>query len=249
MGNFRKIDGVIGFGVLCALVVGGLSLRIDQSIDNEIARILQDLPLNGVTGSPIVVRGGSMTVRTTFGSGGWVPHGNLTFCSDGVDTSYVELIGVTNSQYNVPTALANINADWTITINGRAHTDYKTNHSSAPSTNGIVITSQMKKSCGGGEGKSILLAAIIPASGTTYSSFYQDEASVHEDSTSSTVITAKRFLDTTGSCISPNTNNTADEDTCERASTITFAVPASTGTPYTYNCTDGECVIGIGKPK
>jgi hypothetical protein len=107
----------------------------------------------------------------------------------------------------------------------------------------------MTKSCSGGSGSSIVISALQPGMGSSNSSFYPDEASVNEDSTSSSIITAKRFLDTTANCISPNTSNTDDEDTCERASIIQFALPAGSASPYKYKCREGECIIGIGKPK
>jgi hypothetical protein len=198
--------------------------------------------------TPIVVQGGSMTFRSRDKARQWKPVtvGKANgYCVDGADVSELELDGVELTSGGTPTnptGWIGLTAPWTLSLYGRMP-------SSSPgvnvSQNGVTLSAQ-SKSCAGTSGTSVLLLPIGQAG------FYPPSDELDDDDTASSAKPALsvRYRDmssTSSYCIGPNGSAaTGDEDVCERMSTIQATINSTT---YTYNCRNGECTIGIGKPE
>jgi len=195
-------------------------------------------PLNPPSDSPIVVRGGSMTIRTFDKNNGW-PAGSSSFCMNH-KFSAIELDGVSDwgmttplDPFSVPTP-----ASWTLTIQGRATTGSAGNRTSAPSGNGIKLTGDPLHSCSGATGGSSITLSLLSGNSAFYSN---DDPSVNEEAPGKK--TAKRFQDVSLSCAGPD-SGPGDEDACERASKISLAISGAT---TDYNCINGECIVEVLK--
>jgi len=200
--------------------------------------------------TPIVVQGGSMTFRITKKPAQWtsVTVGTTNgYCADVSvnDVSELELDGVelTNGGTATnPTGWIGLTAPWTLNLYGRVPSSAAGVN---PSQSGIALSAQ-PKSCLGTSGTSILLLPIGQAG------FYLSSNELDDDDPASSKKPAVsvRYRDLSSSssnCIGPNgPGATGDEDICERISTIQATINSTT---YTYNCRNGECTIGIGKPE
>ena len=216
----------IGMSALLIYLLGGITWAVFEYLKQSPG-----------TSSPIKVRGGAMTARTSIAkNGGWVSSGS-GYCSN-VDTMQfsTNAAPVSSASAN-PTSLL---ADWTMVVFGRKPKD------GSQSGNGFKFQAQPQK-CDGSNGTSVLL--------TPYGSngaFYTTELGPDDDG----VTQKRRFRDTTpddpsGSlgCAGPNIPSTqglrGDEDRCERMSVIQFDEPAASK-HYQYTCTNGECAVCIG---
>jgi|SRR5580658_214045 hypothetical protein len=213
--------------------------------------------LTGPGDSPVVVRGGAMTVRTK-SSAGW-QGASAPFCTGIVLTggalyfNYSGLDIVPGNPNPTPTpfppppkgsdgSLALTPNNWTLTILGR---NFPVT-TPAQSNNGIDIT--WVPSCAGASAASVYVQlSLIGAPNAT---FYGTDIDG-----SSAVVSGKRFRDRTPyvsggtNCYGPNTSaaQVGDEDACERASLVTLSnTVGTTTTTYSGWCTNGECVIGLG---
>ena len=202
--------------------------------------IIQYVKSQPVTSSPIKVRGGAMTARTSIGkNGGWVSNGS-GYCTN-VDITQFSTDAAPVSSAPAPANPTSLLADWTMVVFGRNPND------GSQSGNGFKFQAQPQK-CDGSKGTSVLL--------TPYGSngaFYATELGTDDDG----VTQKRRFRDTTPDnqsgapgCAGPNVPSTpgllnGDEDRCERMSTIQFDEPAASK-HYQYTCTNGECAVCIG---
>src|ERR1022692_2462016 len=212
----------VGISAIVAFLMGAIALAL-----------FQYLKQSPETSSPIKVRGGAMTARTSIAkNGGWVSNGS-GYCSN-VDTTQfsTDAAPVSSASAN-PTSLL---ADWTMVVFGRNPKD------GSQSGNGFKFQAQPQK-CDGSKGTSVLL--------TPYGSngaFYATELGTDDDG----VTQKRRFRDTTPDnqsgapgCAGPNIPGTpgvlnGDEDRCERMSLIQFDEPAASK-HYQYTCTNGDC--------
>ncbi len=198
------------------------------------------LTSSGSPSSPLMVRGGAMTFRTT-DVNGWQPTGSITLplCVN-VDTRFINFnqvvpVAPTSAPFT-PTGLSYITSAWTMAIYGRVPGGGK------DSVNGILFTAQPNTICStdssGTARSSVKMSALSGNSG-----LYPID-SLSDDKTDN-----RRFYDNTpatgGSpgCIGAN----ADEDSCERIFRIVLTVPTATPTVYNYKCFNGDCSIGIGQ--
>jgi hypothetical protein len=210
----------------------------------------------GAGDSPVVVRGGAMTVRTKDATNGW-QSANNGYCSDiklTGDTLYFNYEGLDivpgnpnptptpfNPVHNGSVALtAN---GWDLKIFGRI---YNSAGSTQASTNGIEITPVGR--CNSLTGASVYVQLNLL--GAPNATFYGTDLEG-----TSAVVTGKRFRDQTPyvsggtNCFGPNTSaaQAGDEDACERASLVTLSnTVGTTTTTYSGWCTKGECVSGLG---
>ena len=191
--------------------------------------------LEGVKGtpdSPIVVRGGSMTIRTR-DPGGWVDEGNKSWCSDIPDLAYFAIVPEPTT-VSPPTSFPDGSK---LTINVRAG-------SSDDLQNGIQLVSQSGGCTENDQSPSSIKLSLID---NASSDFYPYSSSVNQEGGGKEM--AKRFWNTNpiDACAGPNPKSTAtgDEDVCERPSRITWTV---SGVTSHYSCTNGECIVRIGNP-
>jgi len=180
----------------------------------------------GSTNSPIVVRGGSMTVRTPDPQG-WQKKSSSSYCSDSnsgtIDTSHIEFVDVIPSSNDAPLSLSNIQENWEIDVFGRTPAD-----ATQPSNNGIKLVLQPKDCNSVTSKNSVMLSLLDNGASTAFYSPLQ-EGNTH----------AEGFQDNTGNCPQPTAENL-----CNRISQIKLIVGAAT---YNYTCPNGECIIGVGK--
>jgi hypothetical protein len=200
-------------------------------------------PGKGPANSPVVVRGGSMTARTTETTNGWMPTaGGPPFCTNR-DASVINFVGAAGWKGTNPPTSVTPTADWTLKIYGRKHLSGGTGDESG---RGIELTGNLAQFCSGATGgESVQLTATGMNGG-----FYDRIPSVNED-TSGKIETGKRFRDlttdaTNSNCGGPDAGSGGDEDECERASHIILSYSSTT---YEYKCTIGECIVFIGDPQ
>lgn len=212
----------------------------------------------GTPDSPIVVRGGSMTLRT---KDTWYPNPpsdmKAPTCTN-ADTSYIDLIDVkpvsASPSGPIPLTLSDIPAPWQLVLYGRSPKD------GSQSKNGIILQSQSGACTGSGSTSTTSVSATLLNSNNT--SFYPagDNANIDNDHGATHSV---RFWDQT-----PDTGTTAatvgcqgpyppsvqskvqgDQDVCERISVIQLTLtppPPAQPTVYTYKCPSGECKVDIG---
>jgi hypothetical protein len=241
------------FTVKVGLTISGLILGVLGAV---IFIKLVATPKAAATDSPVVVRGGAMTVRTKDTTDGWVPAGAFycTYVPLGNPLNlYLYEVDNYKNKTPIPTNPLPLTGSWTVTINGRipkyippTPTSPGYWDSTTPSSNGIILQGSNSNCTAPSSTQSLV---VLTTTGT-YGSFYMKDLGLHEESS---VDTGKRFMDTTpasGStpsvCAGPNSNPTptGNEDSCERALLIT--VTTSSGGPYYGRCTNGECIVGIG---
>jgi hypothetical protein len=248
----------VGFVALGAVLgVSGCKKELDNSQGaNPQGAILQAKNLVSSTDSPVVVRGGAITIRTTDTTDGWVSAaGGTVYCTYIPLGSPLNLYPSGVDKINGTTPISDplpLTGTWKVTINGRAPkyvppTPASPGYwdSTTPSANGIVLQGSNSNCTGATSTQSTV---VLTTTGT-YGRLYLPDIGLHEEST---VDTAKRFMDTTPNsgatpsiCAGPNSNlTTGNEDSCERASTITVTTSAGS---YSGRCRNGECTLGIGK--
>ena len=237
--------GLIALGAVCSLVGCKESFKGGGGG-------YQPKPFAGPGDSPVVVRGGAMTIRTKDTTDGWVLSGAV-YCTyiptttglhlypSGVDpiTSMLPAIPVP------PTPPLQLTGSWKVEVQGRKHLK---GLSITPSGNGIRLRPPNSASECAPAPSGYVAIVLEKLSGN--SDYYPVDSGVNEEPSSKEV--AKRFQDITPSsdtstnCYGPNANagSGGDEDACERASKITVY---TTGGPYYGRCTDGECILGIDK--
>ena len=239
--------GLIALGAVCSLVGCKESFKGGGGG-------YQPKPFAGPGDSPVVVRGGAMTVRTK-DSVGW-KGASVPFCT-GIGLTggtlyfnYEGLDAVPGSPTPPPVpfpvipkgSVALTGNNWQLTILGRNYVP-NTTPSQSRYGNGIVITPAA--SCTGATGASVYVQLALTGK---YPGFYNSD--LNEKGTRA----GKRFRDFTPlgtpgtNCFGPNSNSvppsTGDEDVCERASLVTLNTGG--GTTYSGWCSNGECVIGLG---
>jgi hypothetical protein len=241
----RKPDGGKGARIRAFfLISGGLLFAILGGVVGVVFGTNGGKGVSTPPDSPIVVRGGAMTIRTKDQTYGWQTAGS-SFCTN-ADTSMFWISDdatLYNGSPKLPTNPLVLTSGWRVTIVGRLPSS---SGSSQASTNGITL-SAASAPCTSSTGSTWVTLSTIPS---TNSSFYPTDPVENEEKPR--IRTAKRFMDTTkGSggapspCAGPNTNPNGDEDVCERASIVTLTNSSHT---YTYWCTNGECMVGIGAP-
>jgi len=231
----KRWTTTVALALLCAVL--GVSGCKDDGGGKKPATMFQ-----AATDSPVVVRGGAMTIRTKETTYGWIMGADVDhYCTNISNLSWFG----TDADLQTGTQPSTFPAGSTVQMQGRQFLGVGVGGSAKDSQNGILLTAQ-SVTCTGTAGFSILLA---PMNGSSYSHFYQDEAALNEEGNGK-VVRGKRFMDTTATCLGPsptyNSAPTGDEDTCERGSTITVIVPGAAGGTSTYRCKNGECAVGIG---
>jgi hypothetical protein len=194
--------------------------------------------------SPIKVRGGAMTFRSTTQ---WQPvSGQVAYYLDNANVSYISFTGV-DPVGSAPPGPLYPPGCWTMTLVGRNP------NPSVVISNGITITA-LTSSC-----NHPTTYHSLTLTGFGNGSFYPEKYKPDDDGTYS-----ERYMDTTPDV--PTTGTTAavpgcqgpsglgptltgDEDFCERLSKITLILytGATPGTPSTYKCKNGDCEIDIGQ--
>jgi hypothetical protein len=240
----RLAFGLIVLGVVCSLV--GCNEKKDVPAGTF-------KKFTGAGDSPVVVRGGAMTVRTKDTTNGWQSQNNgyCTGITLATGTLYLNYEGLDKVPTNpTPTPfptppkgyVALTGNNWMLTLLGRNFP----RTTPAQSNNGIAITPV--GSCNGLTGASVYIQLSL--TGPNPGFYDSDVEGV------AAAVTGKRFRDLTPfvkggtNCFGPNFNNPSpsfpagDEDVCERASLVTL----SNGGVLTNSgfCTNGECVIGLG---
>ena len=219
--------GILGGGIVAgvaALAIGfipGIHLGLTKG--------------GGTTNPPIKVRGGAMTFRAPKK---WMPivfNSLASFCSDKADISAIAFADVqiqNSASLTTPLEIAQLQKGWTMKLLGR--------DSHNPGS-GVLVTAQ-QQSCTGTQGISSL---VLSPQNDGNSLFYTTDGP-DDDGTKSV-----RFENKT--CGGPGGGASGDEDVCEHISTITLTLdkadaPGSSTTSYVYQCTNGDCTIGIGSP-
>jgi hypothetical protein len=236
-------------------ILGALALAGIQRSTRQMA--LPPIPPGGPkgpSGSPVTVRGGSMTIRTGDKANGWqstkLATTYCTYIPTSADLSLSASPEVVSANIPGDTPITSaspvpLTGNWTVTILGR---DYKPGDSTHQSSSNSGITLQGTNSAckTASSGQKLVALTANPSD----SDFYKDDLGLHEESN---VVTAKRYMNTTSAsastnCSGPNlppgSPGVGNEDSCERASLITV-ITASSGSPYSGRCRNGECIITI----
>jgi len=231
--------GLIALGAVCSLV--GCKELLGGRGGGSQPRLFA-----GPGDSPVVVRGGAMTVRTK-DSVGW-KGASVPFCT-GIGltggTLYFNYSGLETAKGYAPpqpTPIA-LTGNWSVKIVGRLHNGADSTQASG---NGVIITP-----VGSCSGASTEPDYVQLSTASNNSDFYAPDPALKEEP-NATAYTAKRFMDKTPAGTpgtncqgpSPKASNLGDEDACERASLVT--IQTTSGGPYYGWCSNGECVIGLG---
>jgi hypothetical protein len=205
-------------------------------------------------GSPIVVRGGAMTVFTNAGI--WVPQSqnkkDTSFCVNlsknpsSISITYENQLDPSGNP--VTQTSSNLSVPWTLNILGHDPDDLSDpknpnqHDGKKASTNGISFVSQSHACDNSASHPYSIVMSSIRQNENAPVGFYMLKLPMGSAWTDSL-----RFWDGSGNSNPNSPKGVDDEEFRERMQSIAIT-PANGGTSSTYQCPDGECVVSIETP-
>jgi hypothetical protein len=248
--ELRTLQVVVGVGLLLmaaieivGLVLGSGGVRFQGQHGNG-----TQSPSPPAPSSPIVVRGGAITIRSNDPNGWQSTVAQVApFCSD-TDATYIELDDVSlipppqggqigkalaRGDVTMNNLVVNGQNGWEIDVYGR------NGAGNSVSANGISLTAATGDCSTGSSPYKVMLNAL-----NSSSSFYLAPM-LDENLSDQSGYHTERFQNKDTTCV---TSNSTDEDLCERMSQVNLKLTTGGQTvSQTYECPNGECVIHIGK--